>query len=313
MSKSSFINKKALLIIFIVILIVAGGVGLYFLLRPKVDLTAPYNDFYSYSTNKDIQSVNSQKNQIDSYLSSCISRESEQEQKNKFQDIKNRYTNISSMQSIYDSLSPALLKNLPFTKDNDDKMLKTQQNMSKSYKNLSNLANDCISFYNTYLTEQSVLGKNNYHMIQTIKSYNDIYYNYTDELSNFYNYACQIFASYLTPSYQANRLSHYSYVTIGGWQDNIVTNICGESYDYNQNVKSLQNLSNFIANYIDTTKYYETQTSFDELLDNFDGVDVNVCAERLATNSYSGYVSEQTDELKEKLTTLGKKFFLCLS
>lgn len=313
MSKSSFINKKALLIIFIVVLVIAGGVGLYFLLRPKVDLTAPYNDFYSYSINEDAKTVTAQKNQIDSYLSSCISRESEQEQKNKFQDIKNRYENISMVASVYEKINPYFLNNLPFTKDNDGKMLNIQQYMSKSYKNLTKYASDCISFYNTYLTQNSVQDKNNYHMIQIISSYNNTYYKYIGELSNFYNYACQIFARYLTPSYQANRLSSYLYTTIGGWQDYIVTNICGENYEYDQKAKSLQNLSNFITNYIDTTSYYKLQTYYDELLDNFDGIDVNLCTEKLATNSYSSFVSEQTDEVKEKLTTLGKKFFLVLA
>lgn len=314
MTKSSFINKKALLTIFIVIFVIAGGVGLYFLLRPKVDLTAPYNDFYSYSINKDVKTVTAQKNQIDGYLSSCISRESEQEQKNKFQDIKNRYENISSIENVYENIEPELLNNLPFTKDNDGKMLKIQQNMSKCYKNLTKYASDCISFYDTYLTSQTIQDKNNYHIIQIIESYNTTYYKYLNELSNFYNYACQIFARYLTPSYQANRLSSYLYTTIGGWQDGIVTNICGENYNYTQNAKSLQNLSIFITNYIDTTSYYKLQTSYDELLDNFDGIDVNLCTEKLATNSYVSFISEQqTDELKEKLNTLGKQFFLVLA
>ena len=67
MAKNSFINKKALLSILIVFAIIGAGIGLYFLFSPKVDMNAPYNNFYDYKTDESITEVISYNTNIYQY------------------------------------------------------------------------------------------------------------------------------------------------------------------------------------------------------------------------------------------------------
>ena len=151
MAKTSFINKKALLSIFIVLAIIAGGIGLYFLLRPKVDLNAPYNNFYDYKTDESINEVISYNTNIYQYIVTCEDREQDETFKNSIGERGKIIEQVLKIYNLYSTIDTKMLDNLIFTKNNDGKMLKYQRNMTNSFIDLKKSANDCKNYIDTYL------------------------------------------------------------------------------------------------------------------------------------------------------------------
>lgn len=315
MAKTSFINKKALLSIFIVLAIIAGGIGLYFLLRPKVDLNAPYNNFYDYKTDESINEVISYNTNINQYIITCEDREQDATFKQTIQNQKNIYTQITFFYNFYSSIDTEMLDNLIFAKNNDGKMLKYQQEMTKSFENLKKSANNCKNYLETYLSynKLNIENKSNKSVIDLIDNYNNLYYfNFLNSLTNFYFNASVIYQNYLTQTYSVNRYSGYVIKSACLWQQQLTQKLTANDCDYTELQTSMSNLMRFVTFELNTANnYYNSQESYDLVLNIFNTIDINQCVEHLANNTYLDFAnSQETEELKNDALLLGRDFFV---
>ena len=317
MAKSSFINKKALLILFIIAVLVAGGIGIYFLVKPKVDLDAPFNNFYELMTNDDYKQVQSYNEKIYNYLLTCEDRTTNQTEKDEIGKFKVTYSQIQNAFLVYNNIKDILLDNLIFTKDNDGNMLKIQQNMTNSYKEVLSNVKNCKIYLDNYLIDSKVdiNNKSNKIVMDLITNYNNIhYFKYLNSLSNFYNIASQIYQNYLTMTYKVNRLSGYVVNTTCVWQQKLMQKITDVNSNAEQINVSQTKLTNFQNTQMEKSKnYYNNQTNYDNLLDIFYNIKFDKCIDNLANNTYSNFVeSQQTENLKNKAKVLGEDFFLVI-
>lgn len=317
MAKSSFINKKALLILFIIAVLVAGGIGIYFLVKPKVDLDAPFNNFYELMTNNDYKQVQSYNEKIYNYLLTCEDRTTNQTEKDEIGKFKVTYSQIQNAFLVYNNIKDILLDNLIFTKDNDGNMLKIQQNMTNSYKEVLSNVKNCKIYLDNYLIDSKVdiNNKSNKIVMDLITNYNNIhYFKYLNSLSNFYNIASQIYQNYLTMTYKVNRLSGYVVNTTCVWQQKLMQKITDVNSNAEQINVSQTKLTNFQNTQMEKSKnYYNNQTNYDNLLDIFYNIKFDKCIDNLANNTYSNFVeSQQTENLKNKAKVLGEDFFLVI-
>ena len=314
MSKNSLINKKALVVMFVIILLIGAGVGAYFLFKPKPDLNAPYQNTYSLLTNTTYQKINNSNSKVVEYLNECLTSAQTSEEISQITLTLNKYTSLDEIYEVYDEISEIFLNNLPFVKDYDSKMVEVQQSMTKSFESVLEKLDACNDHYEQYLTINTVSNINNVQLFNYITNYNAIYFDYFTELASFFEYASNIFQSYTVKSFEVNPYSEMFIKTICSWAKMLSSNIISldSDGDFAQLKLSLENLEDFVdTNCEDFEKYYLNKTALDTLLNNFNGLDFNTLITNLANNTYSAFIDEQTDEsIISKLTVLGRDFFL---
>ncbi len=315
MAKNSFINKKALLSILIVFAIIGAGIGLYFLFSPKVDMNAPYNNFYDYKTDESINEVISYNTNIYQYIVTCEDREQDEAFKNSIGERGKIIEQVLKIYNLYSTIDTKMLDNLIFTKNNDGKMLKYQRNMTNSFIDLKKSANDCKNYIDTYLDCYTIDidNKSNKTVIDLIDNYNNLYYfNFLNSLTNFYVNASVIYQNYLTNTFSTNRYSGFVINMSCLWQQKLVSNLSEKDCNISNIQTSLTNLTNFLSSALNTSKtYFNSQESFDNILNNFTKIDTKICVESLANNTYTAWAnSQESEELKSSAHTLLKDFFL---
>ena len=314
MAKNSFINKKALLSIFIILAIIAGGIGLYFLFKPKVDLNAPYNNFYDYSTDKTIDTAKTFNARIYIYLTKCENREENETFKKSISERKSIIEQTLNIYNFYSTIDTEMLDNLIFTKDNDKKMLNYQRNMTNSFESLKNSANNCKNYIDTYLDDidTNFENKSNKIIVDLIDNYNNLYYfNFLNNLTDFYVNASIIYQNYLTQTFDTNKYSGYAINSACLWQQKLALKLSSKDCNVTDIKTSQNNLTNFLSPALETSKtYFNSQETFDSILDNFTKVDYDKCIESLANNTFTSWAnSQESEELKSGAHTLLNKFF----
>lgn len=312
MAKASFINKKAFIIMFVIILAIGGGVGLYFLFRPKADLSAPYKNYYSLYTNKNYSTMERDIDDLQQYITSLQTLSSTTSDENeKFKEYQNKFSLFEYIETVHNDLDEVFLENLPFTKNNDGKMLKTQQNMTKSYEEVLKKLDTAKNYYDTYLTNEQLKQKNNAQVINLLKNFDTFYIDYFCELCNFYDCAGQIFSNYLEKNFTVNRFSCLVITSTCTWQKQIAFSVNTENYNISQLFASYTQLQNFIdKNFGKFDDYYTSQTEFDNVLDCFDIVSFNDSLQAVIEGKYTDFENGlESDEQKVQAKTLKEKFF----
>ncbi len=311
MAKNTFINKKFLIIVLFLIIAVAGGVGLYFLLKPKPDLKAPYNNTYQLTTNDDYNYVLSYNQKILDYFVDYLDLDNEE-----IANSQDKYLILNDMLSVYDSINNQLLNNLLFTKDYDGKMVDPQRSMSDSYQKVLSNVEICKDYLNTYLTLDKVENyPTNEHIWQMINNYNSLYFDFLNELSNFYYYAGEIFENYLINTIEVNDLTKQNITTTVLWAKEIIfKTTSSEANVLNLSISS-ENLRLFVSrnNGLKRDEYFVNKTYYDNLLKCFKNISLEDCIKNLTDDTYQQFVEGQTSQEKmEFATTLGKMYFLVL-
>ena len=109
MSKSGLFNKKFIIIAISILVIIAIVVGCVFIFRPKVDLSAPYNDTYSLVYDEDYNYVIERDEAVYDTLSSLTNVSSED-----YQSTVQAFRDINTLiQTITDN-NTFILENLTF-------------------------------------------------------------------------------------------------------------------------------------------------------------------------------------------------------
>lgn len=309
MAKSSFINKKV--VIFFVVIIVLAGIGfaIYHFTKPKVDLEAPYNNYYDLTTNSDFDLVNSYNAKVTSYLNSCLLTETNQETKTEIQFYLNTYKTLNNISTRLKLLNDIVINNIAFTYDYDGKMLEVQQNMTKSYNAVLEKIADCKTYIQKYLADEKVENINNSQLFSYSKNYVSYYFAYFNEYTTFYAYVGEVFKTYTKDSFDVNQTARYAVKSITNWTNSLAQKVTNwqDEYTFDDINKSLNNLVDFEYYYI-TLSMYKYDTSFDFSI--FDSFDFNTVILHLTNNTQTNFVaSQQTDELKTKLTSLFVNFF----
>ena len=317
MSKSSFINKKFVVIVFLLIFAVGIGVGVYFLLKPKADLKAPYNDTYAILNNQDVDVVLNYNNKLNGILIQTFINPGDKAAK--LELLLTKYSYFEEIESDYLKLNAFLLDNLMFTKDHDGKMQELQKQMHDSYEDILEKTANCMSYINLYLTDAKIQSyQSNDLLWQRIYNYTVLHEEFMEEFAEFYKHAGQICKNYLAKSTTANPLS-VNYINIAtAWADGIVENIIdlGEQESHISISSSKTILNNFINRNRNLTPedYFENLEVYNNLFDKLNTLNFEDVISSLANSTYSDYVNSIDDEQqKSNAEYLGKNYFLVIA
>lgn len=312
MAKNTFINKKFLIICLFLIFAIAGGVGLYFLLKPKADLKAPYNNTMQLIINEDYNYVTEYNQTIIDYFNNYLDLTN-----NEYKLNEQKYESLNNILKIYNSINNQLIENFIFTKDYDNKMVQTQRSMTESYEKVLENVSICKNYINSYLTLDKIESyPTNQHIWQMIYNYNQLYFNFAKELSNFYFYAGEIFKNYLINTIDVNSLTKQNIQATVNWAKEIVANITGNDANVDQCVLSIENLKVFVTtnNNLKSDAYFFNKNYYDNILKCFNKINLSECINHLANNTFDKFASEQTSQEKiEFATKLGREYFLVLA
>lgn len=321
MAKSSFINKKVLTIAIIVVLAIAVGVVIFILTRPKADLEAPYNNSYDLVTNTDYLQVEKYHDIIEGYLNNCYDNISEEQantnniDKTEIKLTINKYQTVKKVLATYKTLDVSFLNTMAYTCDSDGKMLEVQQNMSKSYDNVLVELGDCVAHINSYLVEHKAKDKAYTQLYREIVNYTVFYFEYLTELSNFYDYASQVFEKYLVNTFDVNPISKQNIRTGAIWAKEILANVITYNAEFctiETLLSSVSKLESFTTSaIIGKNNYYgEQRANYDKILKSMQGLDTVELVKAVARLNHKVYIEGlETDEQKTNATTLCSGYY----
>lgn len=317
MEKPSFNGGALRGLLIIAVLIGAAVAAYFFFLKPKADFEISYKDFYAYDTNEKIESINSTYiNTVISKMSDCKTKIATQVTKDEIDEAISKDTTIKSVISYEQSFDDLLLETLSFLNDNDEKLANKQKEMSKSLETLTNKANDCYTYYNTYLVNIDSLSYSADGVWQKIIGFNNTYFDYAKSLTNFYTKVSNIFNGYVKDQFKVNSYSKQNLKLSTLWANNIVMEVVNNK-DANLTTlsNSALNLKNFInSNVAKQNTYLANKIAIDQMLVNLNNVDITECIKHLVNNDYDVYVASlEAAEIKLSYEILGQDYFLVLS
>lgn len=302
------INKKFLVILLVLIVVVAGGVGLFILLKPKADLKAPYNNTYALVNNQDYKYVKQRNYKIELLLEQTLTSIQDEN----YNLTKHTFNVLNNINTLLTSQNEVLLENLLFAKDHNGKMVDVQKNLTKAYENVLQQLDVCKAHL-TYLTDAEIANYSLDTLWQKIYNYKALYVNYIDAVTDFYSFAGDIFENYLYNTIDVNPLVKQNIQTIVKWSNSLAD--CFINYSQENSLESLNqsyvNLFNFAETYknVKGVSYFSNITAYNELLSNFNNVDFNTCINHLSLNSYPNFVDNLLGPEKASAITLGKNYF----
>lgn len=321
MAKSSIINKKVLTIAIFVVIAIAVGVVVYMLTRPKANLNAPYNNSYDLINDTDYLQVQKYHNIVEGYLETCYAEITDEQantnniDKTEIKLTISKYQTINKVLDTYKTLDTTFLKTMAFACDSDGKMLQVQQNMTASYETLLDKLTNCVAHINSYLVEHKAKDKAYTQLYREIANYNIFYFEYLTELSNFYDYASQIFENYLVNTFDVNPISKQNIKTGVVWAKEIIANIV----NYNAEFCTIENLTNsstklqtFTTSVIvEKSNYYSEQKSnYDTILNSMKNLDIVELVRAVARLNHKVFIEGlETEEQKTNATTLCSGYF----
>ena len=294
------INKKGFIVLLVLILVVALGVGLFFILQPKADLEAPYQNTYELVHNKDLSFINQRNVKIQSLLENELSGlQNETKAQTTDEFVVFNFTN-----EILSTQNDVLLKNLKFTESKDDGMAKLQKDIKKNFERLNERIKECKKYLSDNLTNQ---------LYQKIYNYRFLYEKLVDELTQYYDYMSQIFNSYLSDTVAVNCYTKIAVRTTMAWTREITMHFV----NYNEEVAqynflaSMNSLRTFNQKHLneDPLYYLNNKEQCDKIVNNFNQLNFNDCISALAKKQYDEYIETLADDAKNCATEL-KTYFL---
>ena len=307
MSKSGLFNKKFIIIAISILVIIAIVVGCVFIFRPKVDLSAPYNDTYSLVYDEDYNYVIERDEAVYDTLSSLtnVSSEDYQSTVQSFRDI-----NIL-IQTITDN-NTFILENLLFTEDKDGNMLALQQDLSETRDDITDKIEDCKNYIDQYLTDSAI---NQYPdddaTFRYVQNYYTYYISFATSLTSYYRLLSDVVENYLVDTFAINPLTKYNIKSLNYWADSICQYYSTLEVEQSTLSSSIENLVRFENSIIlDDKTYIQNTSDYDELLSNFSVLDFNSVIDNLAKNTFDDYIASLEGELSTSAETLKNNYFL---
>lgn len=307
MSKSGLFNKKFIIIAISILVIIAIVVGCVFIFKPKVDLSAPYNDTYSLVYDEDYNYVIERDEAVYDTLSSLtnVSSEDYQSTVQAFRDI-----NIL-IQTITDN-NTFILENLLFTEDKDGNMLALQQDLSEIRDDITDKIEDCKNYIDQYLTDSAI---NQYPdddaTFRYVQNYYTYYISFATSLTSYYKLLADVVENYLVDTFAINPLTKYNIKSLNYWADSICQYYSTLEVEQSTLSSSIENLVRFENSIIlDDKTYIQNTGDYDELLSNFLVLDFNSVIDNLAKNTFDDYIVSLEGELSTSAETLKNNYFL---
>lgn len=307
MSKSGLFNKKFIIIAISILVIIAIVVGCVFIFKPKVDLSAPYNDTYSLVYDEDYNYVIERDEAVYDTLSSLtnVSSEDYQSTVQAFRDI-----NIL-IQTITDN-NTFILENLLFTEDKDGNMLALQQDLSEIRDDITDKIEDCKNYIDQYLTDSAI---NQYPdddaTFRYVQNYYTYYISFATSLTSYYKLLADVVENYLVDTFAINPLTKYNIKSLNYWADSICQYYSTLEVEQSTLSSSIENLVRFENSIIlDDKTYIQNTSDYDELLSNFSVLDFNSVIDNLAKNTFDDYIVSLEGELSTSAETLKNNYFL---
>lgn len=307
MSKSGLFNKKFIIIAISILVIIAIVVGCVFIFRPKVDLSAPYNDTYSLVYDEDYNYVIERDEAVYDTLSSLtnVSSEDYQSTVQSFRDIN------TLIQTITDN-NTFILENLLFTEDKDGNMLALQQDLSETRDDITDKIEDCKNYIDQYLTDSAI---NQYPdddaTFRYVQNYYTYYISFATSLTSYYRLLADVVEKYLVDTFAINPLTKYNIKSLNYWADSICQYYSTLEVEQSTLSSSIENLVRFENSIIlDDKTYIQNTSDYDELLSNFSVLDFNSVIDNLAKNTFDDYIASLEGELSTSAETLKNNYFL---
>ena len=307
MSKSGLFNKKFIIIAISILVIIAIVVGCVFIFKPKVDLSAPYNDTYSLVYDEDYNYVIERDEAVYDTLSDLtnVSSEDYQSTVQAFRDIN------TIIQTITDN-NTFILENLLFTEDKDGNMLTLQQDLSETRDDITDKIEDCKNYIDQYLTDSAI---NQYPdddaTFRYVQNYYTYYISFATSLTSYYRLLSDVVENYLVDTFAINPLTKYNIKSLNYWADSICQYYSTLEVEQSTLSSSIENLVRFENSIIlDDKTYIQNTSDYDELLSNFSVLDFNSVIDNLAKNTFDDYIVSLEGELSTSAETLKNNYFL---
>lgn len=307
MSKSGLFNKKFIIIAISILVIIAIVVGCVFIFKPKVDLSAPYNDTYSLVYDEDYNYVIERDEAVYDTLSSLTNVSSED-----YQSTVQAFRDINTLiQTITDN-NTFILENLLFTEDKDGNMLALQQDLSKTRDDITDKIEDCKNYIDQYLTDSAI---NQYPdddaTFRYVQNYYTYYISFATSLTSYYRLLADVVENYLVDTFAINPLTKYNIKSLNYWADSICQYYSTLEVEQSTLSSSIENLVRFENSIIlDDKTYIQNTSDYDELLSNFSVLDFNSVIDNLAKNTFDDYIVSLEGELSTSAETLKNNYFL---
>lgn len=307
------VSKKGWIVFLSIIVVIGLGVGLFFILKPKPDLKAPYDNTYSLVYNQDFEYVKTKNVRLQQVL---IDRQSDISSIETFAQTKEEFTVYNQISEILDKQNEIFLDNLKFAEDKGEDMAKLQQEIKKVYNNLNDNIEECKTYLETYLASNNQINSytNSESLYQKIYNYKFLYQKLIDNQTKYYEYMSKLFAEYLTDTISVNRYNKIAVQTTSSWARKIT-----EYYlSYNQENMVQYNFTQALSKLIDFTNahseeevlfYVNNKENCDLIADHFANVNFEECVNALATYKYNEYTEGLEGNTKESANAL-KNYFL---
>lgn len=307
MSKSGLFNKKFIIIAISILVIIAIVVGCVFIFRPKVDLSAPYNDTYSLVYDEDYNYVIERNNSIYDTLSGLtnVSSEDYQSKVQAFGDINTLLQTITGNDTF-------ILENLLFTEDKDGNMLALQQDLSETRDDITDKIEDCKNYIDQYLTDSAISQyPDDDATFRYVQNYYTYYISFATSLTSYYRLLADVVENYLVDTFAINPLTKYNIKSLNYWADSICQYYSTLEVEQSTLSSSIENLVRFENSIIlDDKTYIQNTSDYDELLSNFSVLDFNSVIDNLAKNTFDDYIASLEGELSTSAETLKNNYFL---
>ena len=307
MAKSSFINKKFFVIALVLVLLVAGGIGLYYILKPKADTKLAFSQVYEVTHSEDYSYIKARNQKICDVLSSLsVSEES-------YATTKFQFSSLKSVNQTLDLQNDTILNNIMFVQEKDDGLVKLQQKMTESFNKLKESIKSCKTYVDTYLTNKMINEYTTSQLYLKIYNYKPIYTNYMASLVDFYSYLGQVFNSYLYDTIAVNPLSRANVFVTTSWAKKVADFIVDykdeySEYNFDLATSKLYSFSNKAKN-ISISEYVNNKESYDAFANTLSKVNLDDCITALAKGAYETYVQGLEGEAKTNAESL-KSYFL---
>ncbi len=314
MSKSSFINKKALTVIILIIAFIGIGVGSYFIFKPKADLKAPFKNAYNLYNNQTYSEVLNFNQKIVSLLKSKDFSELSEEDKQNVQITRFKYQIYSNLNWSYLSIKDLLLNNIYFIEDKNDSLYKLEKAVSSNYENIIKLLKDCKTYIDTYLQPDIIETYISNTLIwQKIDNYNAIYDELFRNISSFYFNLGKIFFNNCLNTISSNLFTKYNILTTVTWAQtttNLIINN-NEKSNFVEIYNATENLKNFVYKNIvnPINEYFTDFQSFNNIINCFNYIDYDNCIIALAKNIFLEFSQSLDKNLQKYIILLKTNYF----
>lgn len=312
MEKPSFLNRKFIIIMIVLLVLVGGGVGLYFLLKPKPDFDDAYNKNYELIHNSEYTTFYENNASIISMINNV--KESDLNgvaNADTISSFMNRYSNFNVIIDSYSNLEDTLNENLLFVNKSDKEYVNTQKLLDESAKVLNENLTNSKSEFDTYLSPSKISEYSKITLWQKLTNYNTFSAKTMQSLNKFYENISTVFNEHLSNSISVNPLTKLTVKSSCLWATNCVNvSIENISVSYGELngailLKSFTKTHNDYSNSL----YYEYTNKINSILSLINSFDLNEIVLHLANGTTAVWVGQMEEQNASNASTVLNKYF----